>query len=349
MVEDWYAPARVADQADAVKAVIVDRHAWPATGEEVFGRDEAPAAGQPPLGQLKSDIADQIVRRRPGAALWSIGHLHIIRGERCRRGIAVGIETMRIGMIAAQRPREIEGRLMHAERREQFALHGRVIGIAEFLLGEKRMARDIAGRRGHQVVILIGFPERRGRLHRRQQGEGVGRRRIGPAVQPPFVVAARHPGAGADEVAHLHPVRRRFVAEPEAGIGLHHRLGPGELPLIDQTGEQQGRQRFGIRRDHEQRMRIDRRRIAQPPYAEPAFEQDPAMIDHRDRSTGYAEFVHGMADERLQRLDPRRIEFGGRGRGRRCGDQHRCRHDGISQSPARHLPSLAGANSNSVL
>ena len=73
---------------------------------------------------------------------------------------------------------------------------------------------------------------------------------------------------------------------------------PRELPFVDQRREEQRRHRLGVRRDHEERVAVDRGRFAELAGAEPAGEDDLAVLDQPDGDAGHAERHAASLDER---------------------------------------------------
>ena len=109
-------------------------------------------------------------------------------------------------------------------------------------------------------------------------------------------------------MAHENFFRRRVAAQPERRVNLRYGIVPSELAFVGQFRQQQRRHTLGVGGDHEQRIGVDWRGLAQFAHAEAAFEDDLAAIDERDRTSRHAQLLHRRLHERLQRRDPRRIK-----------------------------------------
>src|ERR671924_2431258 len=117
------------------------------------------------------------------------------------------------------------------------------------------MAADVAGCRGHRVRVLEHLPELARGLHRAKRPE----RGFGAGVlefEQPLEVLPRKPGARADEMLYEYLLRGRCVAELERGKERGDGRLPAESIRVDELTEHERGERFCIRRDHEQRVRI---------------------------------------------------------------------------------------------
>ena len=174
-MDDGRTPRRIAFEAHAVEPVFAGRNAGLAPLQEVLRRHELAAVRQLALCELVVDVLDQIVRRRPRAAGRAERHDRVVGVHARRRRLAVDVVAVRAGVIARQRARVVERGFLHAQRVEDFRLHGGVEGRAQFAFRVDEAPADIAGRRRHEVVVLKHLAEAARRLGRGQQRE----RRVG--------------------------------------------------------------------------------------------------------------------------------------------------------------------------
>ncbi len=108
-----------------------------------------------------------------------------------------------------------------------------------------------------------------------------------------------------------HPLRGLGIPELERGQEARDRRSPGQLALVDELREQQGREPLGVRSDHVEGVGIDPGRAAQLAKAEPAGEHDPAVLDDADRHSGHAGRFLAVFHEPGQRGDPRPVQLVG--------------------------------------
>ena len=127
-------------------------------------------------------------------------------------------------------------------------------------------------------------------------------------LEEPLQVLPRQARAGADEVLHQHLLRGGGVAELEGRVDLRDRLVPAQLLLVHQLGEEERRHRLRVRRGDEERVRVDRVRLAQLVDAEAALVDDLAAVDEAKADAGDVELLHPRRDEVLQRRDALRVE-----------------------------------------
>ena len=105
------------------------------------------------------------------------------------------------------------------------------------------------------------------------------------------------------EIADRQLTRPVSVIETKLGEVIDDAIVPAQLALVDERGQKCGGEGLGVRGDGEERLRIDRRRIAERPDAESLGENDTAVFHDGDRGAG-----HFVCRERLLRVVRERLE-----------------------------------------
>ena len=102
--------------------------------------------------------------------------------------------------------------------------------------------------------------------------------------------------------------RRVGVAELERRQQAGDRRVPGQLPLVDQLGEHQRRQRLGVRRDHEERVGVDLLVAPSSRTPKPPANTTLPSWTRPMATPGTPVVLHRRLDEPAQLGDPRLIE-----------------------------------------
>ena len=164
---------------------------------------------------------------------------------------------------------------------------------------------DFAGDQVQHVVVRVGAPEARGRRNEAdstrdllavvggfgppQQISGAEAETAPVHQQIPNGQLARDP-----RVPHLKP---RHVSDD--------RRVPLDLPCVDEDPECRRCEHLRVRRDAEQGLRVHRSRIAQRSHAVPPGDDDPSILDDREREPGDFErlqrFLHDSVEVRRRR------------------------------------------------
>ncbi len=169
------------------------------------------------------------------------------------------------------------------------------------------MAGREAGGPGHRVRVLEQLAELARRLHRPEGRERlVGRH--APELEDPLEVLPRQAGAGADELPDEHLLRRFGVAQLERGQEARDRRVPGQLALGDEAREQQRGERLGVGRDHEERVAVDLRRLAELAHAVAPGEDELSVLDDPERDSRNAELLLARLDETAELGEAGRVE-----------------------------------------
>jgi len=94
-----------------------------------------------------------------------------------------------------------------------------------------------------------------------------------------------------------HALRRLGVPELKGRQQLGDRGLPGELPLVEQLREHEGREALGVGGDDVERVAVGLHAAAQLPLPEAVREDDLALLDDADRHAGHPELLPPVLDE----------------------------------------------------
>ena len=137
----------------------------------------------------------------PGAPGGAQGNDRVIDLHDGVRHFAVDIRCVGRRMVAGEGSLEVKRRSGHAQWIEHPALHGCVVGGAQFQLWKCHVTAGKSSGSRHGIGILKQLAE----LARRMDGaEGLQLALRGHTLElkQPLVVLARHSGAGADQMFH---------------------------------------------------------------------------------------------------------------------------------------------------
>jgi hypothetical protein len=193
-------------------------------------------------------------------------------------------------VIATKRAGKIERRRRHAERIEDAALHGLVVRSTQFKRGKGDVASNVAPGSGKSVGVLKHFAEFAGRLNRSENRQRGCRSRVLELHQP-VEILARQARTGTNEMPDQNLPGGLGVTELERGKHARDRCVPRQLALVHQPREKQGRQRLGVRSDHEQRVRIDLVGLAELTHTETTRKRDLAGLNQPDGHAGQSELI----------------------------------------------------------
>ncbi|MBK6332140.1 MAG: hypothetical protein IPF45_00010 [Thermomonas sp.] len=310
--------AAVVDHGDAVAVVHPQRHRVMAVHagrdlrlaalQQRGFADVALAAGQHPVVDLHLHVPEQVVDRAPRGARRARGLDGVVQAHVHDLDLVRDVVAVRRGVIAGLRPVVVEGGISHAQRIEYQRLHRLVVTGTQLHARMRDLAADETGRRRHRVRILEQFPEAAGRLHGAQRGHHALRGLLF-ALEQPFVVLARHAGAGADQVLHQHLVTGGGVAQLEGRIHVPGARVPVQLAGIDQLGQHQGGQRLGVGSDHETGVAIHRVRLAEIAHAVAARQHHLAVLHDADGHARHFEVLAHLLDELADLLQARGIQL----------------------------------------
>ena len=185
-----------------------------------------------------------------------------------------------------------EARARHPEGHEkQLACRG-LVGLAGDDLDEASEQREA------RVRVVPDLAKRRDLLELGHRGdvalEGiVSVAEVGEAVPEP-ATGVRH------QMVDRRALLSGGIAEAERGDVTAHRRVEIESAALDEPHDHRGRHRLGDRRDLEQRVAVDRKRMLDARHAE---RRDVELVraDHPDRDAGYAVALHGVAHEGVER------------------------------------------------
>ncbi len=172
------------------------------------------------------------------------------------------------------------------------------------------MAAGESGRTGHRIGVLEHLAEFRRRLHRGQRLQRV-LRRDALVLEQPLEILTRQSGAGADQMFHEHAARGVGVPQLERRQEGRHRGLPRHLAFVHELRQHQRRQRFGVRRDHEQRVGVRLGGAADLLHTEAAGEDHLSVLDQTQRHTRHARLLETGLEERRERGNLLVAEFPG--------------------------------------
>ena len=186
---------------------------------------------------------------------------------------------------------------------------------------------DLARGDVEHVVVGVGGAEAR-----RRPDEAKAADDLAPAVgrfRPEQEVARAEPEAAPvdEEVADGHLARHVRVPHLEPGEVARDRAVPLELALLDEEAQGRGREDLGVGGDAEERLRVDRRRLAELADAVALGQDDLAVLDHGDGHARDLEGLHDLGHVGVEagREDRGRGERGSFGRRGGLGCGLRCR------------------------
>ena len=256
------------------------------------------AAGQLALRELHLHVREHVVHGAPRGARGPHRRDRVVHRHRRVRDVAVDVGPVRLGVIAVQRARVVERRLLHRERIEHERLHRLVVGGAELEL----RIRDVAADEPAAAAIRFEYWN------------------ISPNFDVGCIVASTaiaFSGVSALEVEdHSRSWRGRPVhaqircltstclrdvvgAEPERRQQARHERVPAELAVVDELREHQRRQLLRVRRDHELGVGVDLEiRLREVAQADAAREDDLAVLHDAVADAGDAHLRLGVRDER---------------------------------------------------
>src|SRR2546426_699157 len=136
-------------------------------------------------------------------------------------------------------------------------------------------------------------------------------------VEPQEVAGAEAAPMG-DEVAYRELARHVGVVQLEAGKESRDGIVPRELAVVREYRERGGRERFGVGRDLEQRVRVHARGVAERADAVAPGEQHPPILHDRDGGAGRPEHLEPARHVGVELLLAEALSWRG-GRGERQG------------------------------
>ena len=194
----------------------------------------------------------------------------------------------------------VDQRLLHAHRLEQVLAH--VVGIA--LAGS--LFDHQGGHREQDVVVGVVAAETVLQRHLGQPLDhfpgGVRGRR--PVQQ--ITRAQTQATAVRQQVANAHLVRHVRIGHAEPGQVVDHAVVHVQLARVGQLLQRRGSEGLGVGGDREQRVRVDRVRLAQLLHAEAALHHHLAVLDDGHRDAGHLEGLQRIRHVGVEILQLRR-------------------------------------------
>lgn len=188
------------------------------------------------------------------------------------------------------------GRLLHAQRLQQFLFEHRIPIRCARRLGDNTACQNVS-----DVRVGEGGAEARDRLDVAQGSDQSVP--VKPQYTQRIIGVGRQAGTLREQIVYTEFTRDPWVPELKAWIEVHHTVVPVELAAIDHHGNRRSEERLRGRADLEHRLWLDQLPAGPAAHAEAFGVNKPVVGNNADGEAWRIERLHAIGDVGLDVLN----------------------------------------------
>ena len=257
-------------------------------GKQLFARDLAVVHVEEQILAHILDVRVNFAGRTHGAAVRAL----CVEGDASQFGLQVTALAIRLGKVGAVLGVQLrEIRAGHFQRLED-ALRDRILPT-----GAVQLARNIARRHEHQVVVLECRAQRLAGLQILQAAQQILAREV---RRVPDKIMPRKTGAMRNQIPDGHLLGEHRFVQLEGGQIIADRLVPIDFAFVHLHAQCCHGEGLGDRADREESIRRGRQLFLQIAVAVALFENYFVALHDCDSQSRHLPILHGLRDEVVQ-------------------------------------------------